>query len=74
MTDTKITLSFAKKLYQRACIERAIRDYRDICTIDLEEKNTAYCCTFSKSNAELQLTAYEFANYLIELENARGGA
>lgn len=67
-----VLLSFPKSIYKPELIKRAVADYREICRISTTETETETICRFFDSVADLQLTAQEFSNYLIELSNARG--
>lgn len=58
-------------IYSKPLLLRGIHDYAGICNIQLDTDGAAYLCTITRSRAELTLTALEFANYLVELNNAR---
>lgn len=68
----KIELYLPKTVYSEALIDRAILDYRSICLIKKKRQFGGTLCIFMRSVADLELTANEFSNYLIELANARG--
>ena len=57
-------------IYSPTIIQRAIQDYKDICQIRVEENTDHIVCEFVESVADIELTIYEFSNYLIELINA----
>lgn len=68
----KITQKYSLNIYPRSYIEKGILDYKNVCKIDLNCNENAIECTFYDSVADLDLTAKEFSNYLIELINSRG--
>ena len=68
----RIELFLPQTVYSEALIDRAILDYRSICVIMKKRQRGGILSIFIKSLADLELTANEFSNYLIELSNARG--
>lgn len=68
----RIELYLPTAVYSEALIDRAILDYSSICTIVKKHQHSGILCIFIKSVADLELTANEFSNYLIELSNAHG--
>lgn len=69
--NRKISLELDKEIYRKDIICRAITDYSHICKIELKERRDRFICIFSKSKASLEMTVYEFGNYLVELSNVR---
>lgn len=67
----EITVNYPASVYEKTVVEQAIADYRGICRIRLRSDGREYVCVFSRSRADLELTALEFTNYLIELSNSR---
>ncbi len=65
-----IELYLPTAVYSEVLIDRAILDYRSICTIVKKHKRSGILCIFIKGVADLELIANEFSNYLIELSNA----
>lgn len=72
MMKRSVLLFFAASIYPEETVMQAIDDYKEICHIKLIKKDGGFECVFSKSVVDLELTAKEFANYLIELVNAGG--
>lgn len=66
------TLFFPATIYPQDVIQQAIKDYAEICHIELLQTDTGVECLFLESVADLELTAREFSNYLVELVNAGG--
>ena len=66
---SNMTVKYSKKIYSRATIERAIRDYEHLAEIKLEEDALDWSIVFSKSKVEEGLLQGEFDNYLIGLLN-----
>ena len=64
-------MSYPVSVYDGTLINQAIKDYGTICCISCSRKEDEIICTFSRSVADLELTALEFSNYLIELANVR---
>lgn len=69
--DECIVLRFPKVIYSKSLLLRGIHDYAGICDMQFNVDGDAYCCTIVRSKAGLTLTAFEFANYLVELNNTR---
>lgn len=70
MRNKKIRLP--KVIYPENVIKRAVRDYQGICQITCLLTGDAYVCTITNSKADLELTANEFMNYLVEVVNSGG--
>jgi len=66
------TLFFPVTIYPQDVIQQAVKDYAEICHIELRKTEGGVECVFLKSIADLELTAREFSNYLVELINAGG--
>lgn len=66
------TLFFPTTIYPQDVIQQAVKDYAEICRIELNTTDVGVECIFLESVADLELTAREFSNYLIELINAGG--
>lgn len=60
---------YPQSLYPRTVIEQAVRDYANICQIELQNVPRGTRCEFYDSRAPLRMTVQEFSNYLIELIN-----
>ena len=73
MNDTSESVFFLSSIYPRELIVRAKEDYQQICCISIEDNAGGIICTFSESITDINLTAKEFSNYLIELANTRSG-
>ena len=56
---------YAKTIYTKSAIERAVNDYKNICKIIITEENDSYSLNFSKCIYDETLTTNEFDNYLI---------
>lgn len=56
---------YAKTIYTKSAIERAVNDYKKICKIIITEENDSYSLNFSKCIYDETLTTNEFDNYLI---------
>ncbi len=69
--NKSITINFTASIYDFADIKKAISDYHKICKIKTVESKRSICCTFYDSVADIEITAHEFSNYLIELSNTR---
>ena len=67
-----LSVFYPGSIYRTDWIRRAIRDYADICQIELQAQPEGTVCVFLKSKVDLALTAREFSNYLFELANAGG--
>jgi len=67
----EIRVSYPHSVYDKGLIDRAIKDYQGICTIQQHDNGTETSCVFSQSVTDLWITALEFSNYLIELANSQ---
>ena len=72
MMKKSVLLFFSASIYPEEKVIQAISEYKGICHIKLVRKNGGFECAFFESVADLELTAMEFANYLIELVNTGG--
>lgn len=63
--------TFNKRIYEKKYILQAIEDYRDFAEIAMSEDDLYYICEFKNTKYDKTETEREFANYLIELQNAR---
>ena len=59
-----------KAVYSECVVQKGIEDYQKIFQISCRSDEGAYVCAISHSLADLELTAYEFMNYLIEIANS----
>ena len=66
-----ISLQFPKNVYSAESISVAINGYRDICKIEVTEDKDYIHCVLTNSVTDLEVTALEFCNYLIELSNVK---
>lgn len=66
------TLFFPATIYPQDVIQQAVKDYAEICRIEFCRTESGVECVFLKSIVDLELTAKEFSNYLVELINAGG--
>ena len=60
-------LEFDGALYPVSAVRRAISDYASIARIAIEETEKGCICRIEASVAPMELTALEFANYVLEL-------
>lgn len=67
----ELRVSYPHSVYEKGLIDRAIRDYQEICTIRQHDNGMETACVFSRSVTDLTVTALEFSNYLIELANSQ---
>lgn len=63
---------FHKSFYPYHVLLTAIRDYRHIAQIELDDVGAHYRCTFTNCVAPTARVIHEFDNYLIELMNSQG--
>lgn len=61
-------LKLNKSLFHIETINQAIIDYKDFCSINLNNGNEYYIFNFINTKYNLSLTTKEFCNYLINLE------
>ena len=54
-------------VYSEEILERAQHDYRGICQIEYTIDGNSFVCTLQNSITDLNLTANEFFNYLVEV-------
>lgn len=60
-------LKLSKELYKKCRIEQAVRDYAQICQIEVKEEKACYLCCFSNMRFDVKTVISEFENYLIGL-------
>lgn len=63
------TIEFDLNLYDQKCIKKAIEDFSDIAEIIPEKCDNKIICRVLTSKADINLTACEFSNYIIDLMN-----
>ena len=68
-----IALEFDGALYPVSAVRSAISDYASIAQIAIEETEQGCICRIEASAAPLELTALEFANYVLELSCVEDG-
>lgn len=66
MSDS-IKLFLPSSIYPKKVVYMAVGAYEGICSIRLVETENGVECYLRDSVVDMQSTAYEFANYLIEL-------
>ena len=66
---TMKTIEFDLNLYDQKCIKKAIDDFYDIAEIISEKCDNKIICRMLASKADINLTACEFSNYIIDLMN-----
>ena len=71
MMIDKYEILFNKGIYNSLAIQRAVKDYSQICNIQVVETENSIRCIFTNSKYDLQETALEFSNYLLEILNSR---
>ena len=71
MMKKAVSLTYPRSIYADDLFSRAVADYRDICRVKVSLNDASTVCTFSDSVVDLELTAKEFSNYLIELALSR---
>ncbi len=64
-------LLLSKEIYKRELIEETILQFREICSITVEDRDGYFICWFSKCAYPVELTICEFENYLIDLTSTR---
>ena len=70
----QISLAYPRSLYADDLFARAVADYAHICKVKVYTDRQSVVCTFYESVTDLELTAKEFSNYLIELAVSRSDA
>ena len=68
-----IALEFDGALYPASVMRRAVSEYASIARIAIEETEKGCICRIKASAAPLELTALEFANYVLELSCMEDG-
>lgn len=68
----KNKLFLNKEIYGERNIKRAIKDYEEIATIKIEQKEQYFICEIIESYYDIQTTIREFENYIIALSNRIG--
>lgn len=66
-----ISLQYPKSVYNAESVSFAIQGYRNICRIEVTEDKDHILCVLTNSVTDLEVTALEFCNYLIELSNVK---
>ena len=66
-------LLLKKEIYDKELILRATRDYSGIAKISCDLSDEYWTCIFEATKYPLDKTQKEFENYLIALENKKGG-
>lgn len=66
-----ISLQFPKSVYSEEAVIAAIDAYHNICRIEFSEAKNNLLCVLSDSVTDLEITALEFCNYLIEVSNVK---
>jgi hypothetical protein len=61
--------TFSKFFYDIEIIEQAIRDYKNIAKITIQDNGNEFECSFESKEAPVEMVIREFDNYLIELLN-----
>ena len=63
-----LKLEFDPEIYTEKAVKKSIEDYRDIAKITFNNSNPdAYICNIEHSKYPDEITAVEFANYVLEL-------
>ena len=66
-----VRLSLSGLIYQRECVQRAILDYRDLCSIEITEFTPMGCVIEVRTELHNDLRedrlVDEFLNYLLDL-------
>ena len=65
--SNSIRLFLPSSIYSKKVVHLAVAHYGNICQFQLGESEDGIECLVFDSVVDLQTTAYEFANYLIEL-------
>ena len=68
-----IALEFDGALYPASTVRKAVSDYAPIARIVMEETEKGCICRIEASAAPIELTALEFANYVLELSCVEDG-
>ena len=68
-----IALEFDGALYPVSAVRSAISDYASIARIVMEKTEKGCICRIEASAAPFELTALEFANYVLELSCMEDG-
>lgn len=65
-------LKLVKELYDKNSISKAIKDYEDLCVIQVKDLTEVWELIFFKCVYDTKLTMKEFENYVIDIINVRG--
>ena len=60
-------LRFDENIYSEKAIIAAIRDFLPIADIGVVKDSGFYICTITRSKFDMQKTAHEFSNYILDL-------
>ena len=66
----KIERVYKKAIYPDKLIQRAVKDYASVGTIEVRPIQEGFRCVFSSLIVETERMANEFDNYMIELINS----
>ena len=58
-------LLLPKEIYSACMINRAVADFKGVCTIDIKDEENYYSCIFKSCIYDEIQTLEEFENYLI---------
>lgn len=64
-------MKYSSTLYSKSCIDQGITSYKNLCDIKVQYDTEQTVCRLSNGKVNLELTAMEFSNYLIEIMNSR---
>lgn len=64
-------MQYSSMLYSKSCIKQGLIAYKDLCDIEVRYETGQTVCRLSNSRVNLEMTAREFSNYLIEIMNSR---
>lgn len=62
-------IKFDLNIYDQKCLEKAIEDFSQIAEIVPEKNGDTIICKLLKSKTDIDITACEFSNYIIDLMN-----
>ena len=65
-------LRIDKKIYKEINLKQAIKAFSNISKVTYVEQSECWLLTFQKSAYNIEITAYEFENFLISLEATDG--
>lgn len=67
-----IKIDINNEIFDKAVIDQAIADYKELAEVSYEETHKAWTCKFLRCKYDEGLTAREFENHLVDLMNCRG--